>query len=201
MGKRNLATRPRSSSPTADRLLRDQQIERAIADLTVPHRRRDAYWTLLSLGDAARPAVEEGLLSDDPDLRSQCTVLIDRLADAESFDLMLLLLDDPDHRVRSHAMHALACDRCKGDDVCALPRDELIPTAAKLLATDPAESVRVIALEVLARWVHEDERCLEALGRAAEDDAAPMVRKKARWYLPGSKQYERTRPHRSASAR
>jgi HEAT repeat protein len=193
MARKNL-TLPRSSSPTADQLLRRQWIDRTIADLTVPHRRRDAYRTLLALGAEARPAVEEGLLSDDPDLRAQCTVLIDRLADSDSFDFMLLLLDDPDHRVRHHAMHALACDRCKGDDVCALPRDELIPTAARLLSEDPHPQVRVIALEVLARWVHEDERARVALVRAVEEDAVPMVRKKAKWYLPGGKIYERTKP-------
>jgi HEAT repeat protein len=123
-------------------------------------------------------------------------VLIDRLADTESFDLMVLLLDDPDPRVRAHAMHALACDRCKGDDVCALPREELTPMAVKLLAEDEHDHVRAIALEVLGRWVHEDERCHEAIARAMADDPSPSVRKKARSYQPGGKIYERTKPRR-----
>lgn len=185
-----------SSSPTADRLLREQEITRVMADLTVPHRQKRAYWTLRLMGDAARPAVEEGLFSDDPEMRVQCTLLIDRLADDESFELMLLLLEDPDPRVRQHALHALACDRCKADDVCALPREDLIPTAARLLSTDPSAHVRAIALEVLARWVHDDARARAAIERAAAVDASPAVRKKATWYLPGGRHFERTRPRR-----
>ena len=184
----------RSASPTADRILRDQQIERWIDDLAVPHRRRDAAEALLRLGDAARPAVEERLLSEDPEVRAACTRLLDRLADNDSFDLMLWLLDDPDHRVRHNAMHALACDRCKGDDVCALPRDQLIPAAARLVAEDPHPLVRATALEVLARWVHEDEVARAAIDRAAEADGDATVRKKAKWYLPGGGVFERTKP-------
>ena len=184
----------RSSSPTADHLLRQQEIATAIRDLTVPHRRRDAHRKLRAIGAPARPAVEEGLFSDDPVIRAECTALIDRLAGNDSFELVLLLLDDPDARVRAHAIHALACDRCKGEDVCALPREDLIPEAVRLLAGDPHHHVRSIALEVLARWMHEDERAQHALAQAASADPDPSVRKKARMFLPGGKVYERTKP-------
>jgi hypothetical protein len=196
MGKRSRP--PATSSPTADRLLREQEIQRTVAELAIPHRSKDAYWKLRLLGPAARPAVEEGLLSDDAETRVQCTRLIDRLAGPESFELMLLLLDDPDHRVRQHAIHALACDRCKADDVCALPRDELADAAARLVAGDPSPAVRAIALEVLARWVHEDDRARDAITAAAANDASPTVRKKATWYLPGGAVFERTKPRRRA---
>jgi len=185
----------RTSSPTADRLLQEQEIERAVAELAIPHRRKDAYWKLRLLGPVARPAVEEGLLSDDADIREQCTLLIDRLAGPESFELMVLLLDDPDPRVRHHAIHALACDRCKADDVCALPREDLIMAATRLLAGDPSPGVRAIALEVASRWVHEDERARVAIEHAAEQDPSRAVRKKAAWYLPGGAIFERTKPH------
>lgn len=192
-----MARRPSpTSSPTADRLLLQQEIDRAIADLTVEHRRTEAYWRLRTIGEPARAAVEEGLLSDDPDLRAQCALLIDRLAGVESFELMRLLLDDPDPRVRQRAIHALACDRCKADEVCALPREALIADAGRLVARDADPHVRAIALEVLARWVHDDARARDAIEQAAADDPSPAVRKKARWYLPGGKVFERTRPHR-----
>lgn len=181
-------------SPTADRLLLEQEIDRAVAELAVPHRRKDAYWKLRLLGPVARPAVEEGLLSDDAEIRVQCTLLIDRLAGPESFELMLLLLDDPDPRVRGHAIHALACDRCKADDVCALPREELIDAVVRILAAEPADHVRAIALEVAARWVHEDERARAAIEETAQRDPSRSVRKKATWYLPGGALYEKTKP-------
>ena len=192
--KRSAATRSRSSSPMADHLLQQAEIARAIRDLTVPHRRQAAYWRLRELGPAAREAVEEGLLSDDARLRSQCALLIDRLAGNDSFELMLLLLDDPDPSVRLHAIHALACDRCKADDVCALPREQIVREATRLLATDPHHHVRAIALEVLARWVHDDEDARTAIERAAASDPNPGTRKQATWYLPGGKVFERTRP-------
>jgi HEAT repeat protein len=194
MGKPRNAAPPRSSSPTADQLLQRAEIDQAIQDLTVPHRTKDAYWKLRELGPAAREAVEEGLLSDDPRIRSQCALLIDRLAGNDSFELMLLLLDDPEPSVRRHAIHALACDRCKTDDVCALPRAQIIPEASRMLASDPDPLVRAIALETLARWVHEDDDARRAIERAAADDPTPGNRKKATWYLPGGKVFERTRP-------
>ncbi|HET6873506.1 MAG TPA: HEAT repeat domain-containing protein [Acidimicrobiales bacterium] len=202
MGKR-YPPASRSSSPIADRLLLQQEIDAAIGDLTVPHRRKEAYWKLRGIGSPARPAVEEGLLADDADLRLACTILIDRLAGPDSFELMLLLLEDADGRVRAHAMHALACDRCKSDDVCALPRDDLIPIAARLLADDPQDPVRSIALEVLARWVHHDAAAYAAIEKASVTDPSPAVRKKAKWFLPGGKHYERTKPRvrRNSAAR
>lgn len=160
----------------------------------MPHRRREAHRKLLGIGAPARAAVEEGLLSDDAVIRAECTILIDRLAGNDSFELVMLLLDDPDANVRAHAIHALACDRCKADDVCVLPTDELIPEAERLLAGDPHPHVRAIALEVLARWVHDEPRARHAIETAANDDPTPAVRKKARWYLPGGKLYERTKP-------
>jgi hypothetical protein len=193
IGKRG-RTAVGSSSPTADRLLLQAEIDQAIRDLTVPHRQKDAYWRLRQLGSAAREAVEEGLLADDPRLRSQCALLIDRLAGNDSFDLMLLLLDDPDPGVRRHAIHALACDRCKSDDVCALPRDQIIPEASRMVASDPDAGVRAIALEVLARWVHDDDDARAAIERASIGDARPGIRKQAKWYLPGGSVFERTKP-------
>jgi HEAT repeat protein len=185
----------------ADALLERAAIDRAMQDLTVPHRQRDAYLRLRALGPKAREAVEEGLLADDPKLRAQCARLIDRLAGNDSFELMLLLLDDPEPSVRQHAIHALACDRCKADDVCALPKQQIIPEAARLLANDPHPHVRAIALETLARWVHDDEDARAAIERAVEDDPDPSNRKKATWYLPGGKVYERTKPKVKARAR
>ena len=202
MGKRgNVVVGTRSSSPTADRLVLEAEIAQAVRELAVPHRRKAAYWRLRELGRAARDAVEEGLLSSDPRIRAECALLIDRLAGNDSFELMLLLLDDPDPAVRRHAIHALACDRCKADDVCALPRDQIIPEAVRMLDGDPDDHVRAIALEVLARWVHEDEGARAAVERASASDPSPSNRKKAKWYLPGGPVFERTRPvakaHRS----
>ena len=195
--KRTVPSPLPSSSPTADRLLLEAEIDAAVRDLTVPHRRRDAGRKLRALGAVARGAVEEGLLADDPELRLQCTVLIDRLAGNDSFELMMLLLDDPDHRVRVHAIHALACDRCKAEDVCAMPpRAEVVAAASSLLAGDPHHHVRSIALEVLARWVHEDADARAAIETARSADPSPAIRKKAAWYLPGGKIFERTRPRR-----
>lgn len=181
-------------SPTADQILERVAIDRLIEELAIPHRARYAYRQLVGLGRAALPAVEEGLLSDNVDIRRHCTRAIDRLAGSDSFELMLLLVDDDDPVVRLHALHALACDRCKADDVCLLPREELIDLSRRVLVEDGEAITRALALEILGRWVHEDDRALAAIETARTSDPHATVRKKAGWYAPGGKIFERTRP-------
>ena len=186
-------TRPRTSSPTADRLLVDARVRALLDDLTVPHRAKDAYNRILSFGRDALPHVEDGLFSDNVTIRRACARAIDRLAGNDSFDIMVLLTEDDDARVRFHALHALACDNCKAADVCALPKESLLPVALRLMRDDPAESVRSVAVEVAGRWVHDDPQVCDAIIAAASDDPSSKVRKKAATYAPGGVIYERTK--------
>lgn len=159
--------------------------EELVQELRVPHRARSAYRRLKAHGRGALPAVEAGLTDSSADVRFFCTLAMDHLAGTDSFPTLLALIDDDDPRVRLHALHALACDRCKEDEVCTLGKEELLPVAIRSLQADPDAHVRAMAAEVVGKWVHDDDRAVEALETAKRDDNSSAVRKKAGWYTPG----------------
>lgn len=160
-----------------------------------PVRARRAYWHLLHSGSAALPAVRDGLRSARGDVRMYCAKALDHLVDEESFPGLIELLDDPDPRVRWDTLHALACDRCK-QTTCRPEKADVLPRAIQLLQQDPSHHVRMIACEVVARWVHADTSAEDALVKARDADPAPSVRKKAGWYAPGGTIYNKTQPQR-----
>lgn len=170
-----------------------------IAQLSIPHRAKQAYRHLL--GDPkALPAIQQGARHHDPVIRNACCRLLDHLADEASFPLLITVLDDPDAGTRGSALHALACDRCKAD-VPTPPKERLLGRAIDMLLHDPSEGVRAMAAEVVAKWVHEDPSAAEALREASRSDPHPAVRKKAGWYAPGGTIYRRTEPHEARTAR
>lgn len=164
-----------------------------IEQLADPLRARRAYWHLVRAGAPALPAVRAGLRHRNADVRSHCAQALDHLVDEESFALLVELLDDEDDRVRWHALHALACDRCK-DNACRPSMSTVLGPAIRCLRDDPSRHVRAIAAEVVGRWAHEDERAARALVEARDLDTAPTVRKKAAWYAPGGTIYRKTAP-------
>jgi HEAT repeat protein len=122
-----------------------------------------------------------------------CAQVLDRIVDAEALSELVAMLDDPDPRVRWHTLHALACDRCK-DNSCLPAKAAVLPRAIELLRTDSSQQVRMVACEVIGRWVHTDNEASSALIAARENDPAPSVRKKASWYAPGGTIHKKTAP-------
>ena len=161
--------------------------------LATPHRAQRAY-AHLRYNEGSLAAVQRGLDHSEGRVRTACCVLLDHLADQDSYDLLLVMLDDEEPRARLHALHALACDRCKSDEVCTPPRGEVLPEAIRLLASDPDAHVRAMACEIVGKYVHEDETAIAALTRAMTMDSEPAVRKKAGWYAPGGTIFRRTLP-------
>lgn len=95
---------------------RADDFEAWVEQLADPVRGRRAYWHLVLRSVPALPAVRRGLRHANADVRMFCTKALDRLADSESYEELVAMLDDPDARVRLDALHALACDRCKDGD-------------------------------------------------------------------------------------
>lgn len=164
-----------------------------VEQLADPLRAKRAYWHLVLTGRDALPAVRAGLGDANADVRAYCAQALDRLVDEESFPLLVQLLDDTDGRVRWHALHALACDRCK-ETACRPSKAEVLGPAILRLREDPSRHVRAIAAEVVGRWVHEDEAAATALIEARDLDPEPTVRKKAGWYAPGGSIHRKTAP-------
>ncbi|GAA1224210.1 hypothetical protein GCM10009665_13080 [Kitasatospora nipponensis] len=158
-----------------------------------PQRTVGAYRELLRRGPEALDAIRAGLRDANPGVREGCCRLLDHLVDTESMGQLIAMADDPDARVRIAALHALACDRCKGD-TCAPGQDQVLEPALRHLADDPAPRARSMAAELVGRFVHTDPRALAALQASHRTDPSPAVRKKAGWYTPGGTIYERTAP-------
>jgi HEAT repeat protein len=155
-----------------------------VAQLSDPLRASPAYWHLVVSGPEAREAVVHGLGSDDASTRRHCARALDHLVDESSFPALIDLLDDTDPFVRVEAIHALACDRCK-DDACRPVASAVLPKAVDVLTNDSDPHVRAYAVELVGRFVHTHLSAEQAIVAAAETDASPAVRKKARWYAPG----------------
>ena len=164
-----------------------------VADLGIKHRHKDAFWHLVSRGADALPAVRRGLHSDDAAIRNGCARVLDHIVDEDSYPELIALLGDDDAVVRVNALHALACDRCK-DNACRPPKADILHHGVELLEHDPDKHVRAIAVEIVGRFVHEDDNALAVIRRASEADANPTVRKMARWFSPGGPRYEATKP-------
>lgn len=156
-----------------------------------PVRAKQAYHHLIRGGSDALPAVRGGLTHPSGDVRMYCVRALDRLVDDEAWPEVIAMLDDNDPRVRLHALHAVACDRCK-DDVCLPEKGDVLPRAIAILREDPFYHVRAMAVEVVGAWVHDEPEAAVALTAARDDDPAPGVRKKARWYAPGGVIFQKT---------
>ncbi len=106
------------------------------------------------------------------------------------------MADDPDAQVRIAAVHAVTCDRRKGD-TCAAGADEVLEPALQHLASDPDAHVRTRAAELAGKFVHTDGRAVTALKTAHTEDPSPVVRKKAGRFTPDGTIYQRTVPRSS----
>ena len=167
-----------------------------VRQLADPARSQRAFWHLVLSGDRSLPAVRAGLTSSDDDVRRLCTRALDHLVDADSFPTLIAMLDDPDPRVRVEALHALACDRCKGNE-CRPDAVDVLPRSIRLLQTDPDAQVRARACEVVGRWVHDRDDALKALTLARDTDPSSAVRKKASWFAPGGPIFTKTASRRT----
>jgi hypothetical protein len=107
-----------------------------VEQLGVPHRAKHAYWALIAAGRNALPAVRTGLHHASADVRHHCCRYLDHFVDSDSMGELIGMLDDADPEVRLHALHALACDRCK-TDTCRPDEALVLPRALDILRNDP----------------------------------------------------------------
>jgi len=164
-----------------------------ISKLAIPHHAGAAYRALLSAGLDALSAIREGLRHENANVRLRCCLFLDHFITQETMDDLVMMLSDPDARVRLSALHALACDRCK-EGSCRPIEAKVLPRAMALLATDPDAHVRAHAIGLVGRWVHTNPDVEAALLLTMRSDASAAVRKKAGWLVPGGTIYRKTAP-------
>jgi HEAT repeat protein len=184
------AARPSKRNSMIHAMMKHHELIEALA---VPHKATSAYRTLLDLGTSAVPAVRAGLQHNNPDVRFHCCRFLDRYLSPETLSDLLGMLTDGDKRVRCSALHTLACDRCKEGD-CRPEEHQVLPSAMKLLASDPDAHVRAMAIEVVGQFIHANLLASAAIATAVRVDPNSTVRKKAGWYAPGGPIRRRTKP-------
>ena len=167
--------------------------ERLIEDLAVKHREKAALRQLLAAGMSATPAVRRGLQHSNPDVRVGCCIVLDHFMDAAALPGLMANLTHENSRVRSWALHALACDRCKEGE-CRPGEDDVVPIAIRMLLEDTSRMVRKSAAGLLGPAVHRRPDICRALESARDHDPDPLVRKVAGWYTPGGPIYRRLAP-------
>lgn len=100
---------------------------------------------LNALGDAALPAVREGLKHPDWHVRHWCAIFLDRGSDADTLRDLIPLLTDPEPKVRLWAVHSISCQHCKGDG-CPI---DVVPLLIERAEQDPLVQVRKMAVIML----------------------------------------------------
>jgi HEAT repeat protein len=166
---------------------------RLIEDFAVPHRFKQTVRRLMAAGWPTTPALRRGLRHDDPDVRVGCCVVLDHFLDDAAVPELVAVLADEDPRVRSRALHALACERCK-EGACRPGEDDVIPIAIRMLLSDESRSVRSQAAQMLTHAVHRHEDVRRALEHARDHDPDRLVRQIAGWAAPGGPIFRRLTP-------
>lgn len=139
-----------------------------VAEFANGENRFPAFLTLYSRGEAALPAVREGLSNANWNVRRWCALFIDNFADSESLHALVPLLNDPKADVRVWAVHSLSCETCKDGPN---PIDA-IPLLLERIELDESIRVRRQAVAMLAHHRAADARVLPAFRKilTEEDD-------------------------------
>ena len=145
----------------------------------------------MEAGDLAVPALRTGLSHPSNAVRVGCCIVLDHYLDESCIPALMENLDHPYPTVRTWALHALACERCKEGE-CRPGEDDVVPIAIRMLRTDPDRYVRKQAVELIGPAVHRRREVADALAQARDNDPDPLVRKVAAWWAPGGPRYERT---------
>ncbi|HYJ74907.1 MAG TPA: HEAT repeat domain-containing protein [Kineosporiaceae bacterium] len=136
----------------------------------------------------------------DPHIRRSCLWWLDHHANDASMAVFALALRDEVDFVRDVALHSLACEGCKTDQICLT---DVVPSLVRVLEEDPKPDLRVKALSALLALSDRDPRARAALDRAGRDNTDPVVRRCAAdaakgGYVAPKKRYERRQRRRGA---
>lgn len=146
---------------------------------------------------------EAALTHPDPFTRRDVLFFLDHYDNDASMVTFAAALHDPVDFVRNMALHSLACDACKSEELCVA---DVVPGLLEVLAGDPHPDLRAKAIPQLLRLSDRDPRARAAVQRAATADSDPAVRRAATDALAGRlvmprKRYEREqRRHAKAGA-
>ena len=132
----------------------------------------DALLELRAAGDAAIPAVFDGMSHPDWQIRRGCAIYVDHEPDPQLMQRLVLLLNDPKAKVRMWAVHSIGCEPCKPG---GNPLDA-VPLLIRAMLEDKAPRVRRMAVLMLMQQAPE-RRIVRAYRRAlARETDAKAIR-------------------------
>ena len=141
---------------------------------------------------------EAALHHDDPWVRRRCLGFLDHHAADSSAAVFLQALDDPVAPVRDLALHGLACERCRTEELCT---SDVTPRVAAVLGSDPNPEVRYKAIPILRRLATREPAARQAIERAATNDPDERVREAAAAILRGERPRRWNQFRRTLSSR
>ena len=146
----------------------------------------------------AHPPLNEiqiaALRHPDPFFRRWCLFFLDHYANDESMSVFAQALRDPVDFVRNMALHSLACEACKDEQLCVA---DVVPGLVRVLGRDPSPELRLKAIPLLLRLASSDDRAKTAVEASAGRDPDPIVRRAAADALAGRLVQNRKRYQRS----
>ena len=142
--------------------------------LAVPHRSAYAIRKLKQLGSLTVSSLRYGLQHPEHLVRVGCCIVLDHVYDDSCLPNLIENLNHPHPDVRTWALHALACDRCK-KGVCRPAENLILDPAIRLLLYDPKHKVRQMAAGMLGPSVYRSPEVLRVLQQAHQGDDYPAV--------------------------
>jgi HEAT repeat protein len=136
--------------------------------------------------------------------RRNCLFFLDHYANELATAVFAEALHDPVDFVRNAALHSIACETCRSEELCVA---DVLPSIMRVLEGDPSPDLRTKAISTLLPLAGRDPRAVDAIRRAAADDPDRIVRQAAADALAGRfvaprKRYERRqRRHDRPAAR
>jgi HEAT repeat protein len=136
----------------------------------------------------------------DPHVRRSCLGILDHYANDVSMAVFAQALNDDVEFVREVALHSIACEVCKQDDLCVA---DVVSPLLRVLDGDPKPDLRIKALRALFGLLGRDSRIPDALASAARTNTDRIVRECAGnaargvWVQP-KKRYQRRQRHHAA---
>jgi len=129
----------------------------------------------------------------DPFVRRWCLFFLDHYANDASMAVFAAALRDPVDFVRNIALHSLACEACKSEELCVA---DVVPGLIDVVTRDPSPDLRTKAIPMLLRLSATDPRARAAVEGVAASDPDSLVRQAASDALAGRlvaprKRYER----------
>jgi hypothetical protein len=140
----------------------------------------------------------------DPFSRRGFLAFLDHYANDQSMGVFSAALRDPIDFVRNIALHSLACESCKTDELCVA---EVVPSLIDVLERDTNPELRTKSIRMLLHLAGRDTRAWTALKQVAMNDPDELIREAAsdglagRFVAPRKRYQRRQRRHARFAAR